>query len=199
MSSRQPRWMFGAAIRPAYFQQCLETWKLRSAFWSFCIYLQWTRVSDAKWWMGASQCSYCTASVFSRILSSASKRPLHICQAVIKPRRPSPDSNWVYFGPSRIHGVSQNHEVARAAVPRGGETTNRQDFQRPVFKFCEDNNQHDVLCSSPAALSSLELSMCAVQCDASQFSGHIESTLHSNAFPVFGTRPYGRFSFPQFL
>lgn len=149
--------------------------------------------------MGASQCSYCTASVFTRILSSASKRPLHICQAVIKPRRPSPDSNWVYFGPSHVHGLSQNHEVARAAVPRGGETTNRQDFQRPVFKFCEDNNQHDVLCSSPAALSSLEVSMCGVQCDASQFSGHIESTLHSNAFPVFGTRPYGRFSFPQFL
>lgn len=53
-----------------------------------------------------------------------------------------------------------------------------------------------VLCSSLAALPSLEVRMCAVQCDASQLSGQIECTLQSNALPLFTTRPCCRWCSP---
>lgn len=124
----------------------------------------------------------------------------------------SPDSNWVFFKPFDVDRLSKNHKVVTfpprkegsrrqlkqlvaknmllqprlgAQFPAAGNLTNGRIFRRLVVKIggklqCLLN----VLCSSPAAPSSLEVRMCGVQCDASQFSGQIECALQSNALPV---------------
>lgn len=111
-------YVFGAALEdlPSSYQACLYSTMPSDlkAEHCFLIFLHTSAVNKDFWckMMDGSQSLWLlSVSVYSRILSSASKQPLLFCQGVIKSHHHRADSNWVLFKPFDVSRRSQNHKV----------------------------------------------------------------------------------------